>query len=467
MQGLNNKGSKGSIGVANVKGRVRLNLPRQWFGGKQEQRGLGLEYTEDNEALAKRIAKRLELDFQEGKLSSPDGSFNEEHYTKVLTEYGVKAALRIVKGGSLLQLEKDDGGEPQLSVLEVWDTYCEYKKNKIAETTYQLQLKRDLLRPLKKAVDAVGEDAIKIHNWLLENYNHLTAKNLLRHLSHAYRLAIKQKKMAHNPFEGLADDIEIKPTQRIISQNDDISDDSNLLDKTKAFTWDEAQAILDYVKNTPRVKHYYCFLKFKFLTGCRTGEAIAFWYSDINWEKEHIIFRRNYSSGCRIYKSTKNSTTRIFPMPRDGELWQLLESMGSGKPNENVFKGKNGKTIHDRSFQSVWLGKEKNKTKGIIPALIEQGKVSKYLPPYNTRHTFINHQINDIGIAPHVVDAWCEHSDDVSKAHYRDLDLRITPGYGEAKTNQKSEVELLREQNKILMGRLEQMEKLIERLTQK
>ncbi len=427
---------------------------------------MGLDWSEDNEALARRVGKRLELDFQEGKLSNSDGTFNEEHYQKVLTEYGIKAQLRVVKGGGHIGM-CDTPPKPAMSILEIWDMYCEYKRNKVAETTYRINFQRNWTNPIVKAIAVVGEDAVKMHNWMLENYNHETVKKVLSNLSHAYKLAIKQKIAFDNPFDGLSDDIEIKPKDRIISQDNKIAEDLDLLDKSKAYTWHEVQVILEYVQNNSRVSHWYSFIKFKFLTGCRSGEAIALWWGDIFWDNECIFIRRSYSQDCKIYKPTKNGHKRKFPMPKNGELWNLLKSLPEGQPNENVFRSRKNKVLSDTSFQQIWSGRIDAKAKGIIPTLIEQGKVSKHLPPYNTRHTFINHQINDIGIAPHVVNAWCEHSEDVSKAHYRDLDLRITPGYGETRVNEKSENELLREQNRMLMERLEHMEKLIEKLTQK
>ena len=252
MQSTSNKGSKGSIGVANVKNRVRLNLPRQWFGGKQEQRGLGLDWSDDNEALARRVAKRLELDFQEGKLSNSDGTFNEEHYQKVLTEYGIKGSLRVVKGGG--QGMHDTPQKPAMSILEIWDMYCEYKRSKLAITTYELKFKKLFYNPIVKAIAVVGEDAIKIHNWLLENYNHETVKNVLSHLSFAYRLAIKQKLITYDPFDGLSEEISLKTRTKIIDQQSESIDDKHLLDKTKAYTWKEANIILEHIKQNPKIK---------------------------------------------------------------------------------------------------------------------------------------------------------------------------------------------------------------------
>ena len=150
-------------------------------------------------------------------------------------------------------------------------------------------------------------------------------------------------------------------------------------------------------------------------------------------------------------------------MPKDGELWNLLKSIPQGEPNDTVFKSKSGKKISSHIFQTTWLGRDKSQ-KGIVTELIKQGKLVKYLPPYNTRHSFINHQINIIGVAPHVVNDWCEHSEKVSKQCYRLTDTRIIPGYGMPATTsqqaqQQSELDLLKEQ-------LREQQELINRLMQ-
>ena len=425
------KTSKGEIGIQVVKGRIKVNFPRQYFAGEQVKKGLMLSDTPDGHAKAKLVVKDLQHELEKGKLAITleDGTeaFNEQRFQEILHEHGITANLKIVKfptsGGDQVP------PKPELSVLEVWDIYCEYKKNKLQETTYHLKFRKSFLNPITKTVAAVGEDALKMHNWLLENYSAALVKNVLSHLDNAYQLCMKQKLLSHNPFDGLADDIDVKPKGK--DHNDEnTEEDNSILDKTKAFTWNEAETIMEYVKAHPRISHWYPYIAFKFFTGCRNGEASGLRWCDIFWDNEKIVIRRSYCFRIKRFKSTKNGEPRTFPMPKNGELWNLLKSLPQGDPNECIFKTQTGKMINNRAFSDLWLGDGTERRKGIIPTLIKQGKLSKYLPPYNTRHTFINHQINDIGIAPHVVNAWCSHSDDTSKAHYRDLDLRIIPGYG-------------------------------------
>ncbi|MEH2236085.1 hypothetical protein [Nostoc sp.] len=52
-----------------------------------------------------------------------------------------------------------------------------------------------------------SDDAVKIRNWLVSNRNSETTKNLLSGLSKAYQVAVRQKLVTHNPFDGLAEEI--------------------------------------------------------------------------------------------------------------------------------------------------------------------------------------------------------------------------------------------------------------------
>ncbi|MDZ7969096.1 MAG: tyrosine-type recombinase/integrase [Nostoc sp. DedSLP03] len=442
------KTSKGKVSIYVEKSRIKARLPRQYFGGEQPRIALGMDANDANMARAQRLAERMTLDLQ-------DGCFDE-----TLAKYGIIADLKLK--GSAVTSDDQLPPKPELSLMEVWDMYCNFRRESLSETVFQLKFRGEYLRAIQKALGKVGESPLDIRNWLLNNYSHSTVKRVLSCLSEAYQLAIRQKLVHQNLFDGMAEDINTKKkTERIIDQSKEIESDDDVLDQSKAFSWDEAQEILKYIQDeSNRVKHYYPLIKFKFLTGCRTGEAIALWWIDIEWDRERILLRRNYNNRLKIYKSTKNDTVRMFPMPKDGELWQLLKSIPQGKSNENLFKNKVGKPINSDSLQRVWHGYEASRNKGIIPELIKQGKVKKYLPCYNTRHTFITHQIFDLGRDAAIVNAWCEHSEEMSRKHYRDIEkyaIQINPEI--SVNNQQSELDLLKEQ-------LRKQQELIDKLLQ-
>ncbi|MEH2317248.1 hypothetical protein [Nostoc sp.] len=462
------KAKKGQVAVREDSGIIKSCFPRAHFPGEKNQVKLatGISLVDGWEGKADQLQRRLQLELDEGKLGNSDGTFNKDRYHEILVEGKFRPDLKLVKGAVT-----SDGQlppKPELSLIEVWGMYCEYKRYKLAETTYQLRFCGDFKRLIESAIEATkSENAIKIHNWLVENRALVTIKPTLIHLSHAYKLAIKHKFLSHNPFDGLGDDIEVNQKKRIIDR--ETENDKDILDSIKAYTWNEVEVILQYVYQNPRIKHWHDFLKFKFLTGCRTGESMGIWWCDVFWQNECIVFQRSYDSKIRIHKPTKNQAPRRFPMPKDGELWNLLKSIPQGEANANVFKSKKGLPVDLITFWKIWGGKPHRNEKGVIKTLIEQGRLSKYLPPYNTRHTFINHQINEVGIAPHIVNGWCDYGDNISKEHYRQLDSSVTPGYGRSTVNsqpnqqlEKSEIDLLKEQLKQQQEQMEEMRKLLQ-----
>lgn len=282
-------------------------------------------------------------------------------------------------------------------------------------------------------------------------------KQVLSNLSKAHQLGIKNKLLTHNPYDGLADEITTKGAKG--KTQNEIDNDNDVLDQSKAYTWNEVQVILDFVKD--KYPLWYGFFKFKFLTGCRTGEAIAFMWGDVEWGKERILIRRTYDYATKKFyplkndKSYKGELIRKFPMPRDGELWNLLKSISQGEDNEVVFKSKGGKIINHAVFRNRYSGNESSRIKGIIPQLIEQGKLAKYLSPYNTRHSFITHAVFDLGIDEKIVSKWCGHNIDVSNKHYQDVAVfaeRVNP-----EVPQQTELDTLKEQ-------LRQQQELINKL---
>jgi len=458
------KAKKGQVTVRPDSGSVKACFPRNYFAdGQQVKKATGISMVEGWEAKADKLQRRLQLELEDGKLDDGNGNFNEIRYQAILKEYGLQARLRVVEGG--IKTSDEVPPKPELSLMEIWNRYLESIRPRLKESTYAKAFNETFTNFLKSAIEATdSEDAIKIRNWLVENRALPAVKKLISHLSKAHQLAIKCKLVDEDPFNGMFDEIKVLGAKGKKQTEIEIENEDDLLDKSKAYTWDEALAILESVKKTP---HWYNFLKFKFFTGCRTGEAVALMWGDIKWEHQEILIRRTYDRVTKAFYPTKTATgnqilVRRFPMPKDRELWNLLKSIPQGEANEVVFKSKRGRIILGSSLQATWSGA--NGHRGIIPTLIKQGKVTKYLPPYNTRHTFITHQIFDLGRDEKIVSAWCGHGEAVSQKHYQDIADRATQINPELpanqQTQQKSEVELLKEQ-------LRKMQEEIDRLKQK
>jgi integrase len=473
------KGKKGIVQVREDSGSVKACFPRSFFEhGKQIKLATGINLSSaDWEAQASRLQRRLQLELEEGKLSKSDGTFNLDRYQDVLEEYGLRAKLRIVRQSDSLPESQDSSPPtPKMGLLEVWDIYCEYRKPSLRESMYENAYQGRYKSFLQSAIEATkSEDAIKIRNWLAENRSLNTTKRVLSELSKAYQFLMRQgnSDIKHNPYDGLAEEIQTLGARG--QKLDEVKIDDDALDKSKAYTWDEALAILEYVKNNSRIKHWYNFIKFKFLTGCRTGEAVALMWQDIDWDKERILIRRTYDRYTKKFYPLKNDSSykgelvRRFPMPKDGELWQLLKSIEQGQDNEVVFKSKSKKIIDINVFHDTWSGRSDRGSKGIIPELIKQGKVSKYLSPYNTRHTFIYHAIFDLGHDEKVVSKWCGHTVGVSAKHYQDIELAsvgINPEIPLSEQGKaKSELELAREELEAMKKQLAKQQEILDSLS--
>lgn len=466
------KAKKGLVTIRPDGEYIKACFPRAPFPGEKSQvkKAVGIPLVDGWEERVGTLQSRLQLDLDEGKLAATGGMFNLKRFNEILVEYKLRPDLKIVESAATTS----DGRlppKPQLSLMKVWDMYCEYKRHELRESHFENMYQGQYKNFLESAIEATkSEDALKIRNWLVENRNHGTAKQVLSNLSKAYQRAIKNKLLAHNPFEGMAEEIVQKGARGKTQDEAEIEND-DVLDRTKAYTWDEAQTIIEYLKNHPTRVCWHDFVKFKFLTGCRTGEAIALRWCDIVWDRELIFFQWTCNRTTKKFYPLKNDKTykgdgiRRFPIPKDGELWNLLKSIPQGEPSEVVFKSKQNKIIYSRSFGFTWKGcnSPTMKMKGIIPELIKQGKLTKYLPPYNTRHTFINHAIFDLGIDEKFVSKLCGHQIDISGRHYQDvaifaerinLDVPMTQ-----QVKQQSEIDLLREQ-------MRQQQELIDKLLQ-
>jgi hypothetical protein len=128
-----------------------------------------------------------------------------------------------------------------ISLLELYDLYCESRKGSVAETMLEMEFKGKFRNAIVEAIGKVGNDALAIRNYLVEHRQSKTVKECLRHLSKACKLGIKHKHIFDNPFEGIAEEIEIAKGKKKTQSNFDDEDG----DDNKGFTVDEMNAIIE------------------------------------------------------------------------------------------------------------------------------------------------------------------------------------------------------------------------------
>lgn len=266
------------------------------------------------------------------------------------------------------------------------------------------------------------ETASLIRQAFLENGGE-TCKRVLQLLKSACDWGAKQEKMTlkHNPFEGMAK--EVKSRKRV-------SPITGIPQKYVAYTQEETQLILREIKRDVKASPYYNCFRFLFSTGCRTGEALALTWADVDFIRREIYFNKSYNEDWGISEGSKNNKSRSFPM--NDNLWDWLESIKpkAAQPQDICFTGTNSQHIKHRKLWLTWGDRSQKEIKnnGIVIRLAFERLIFDYLPPYNTRHTFINHcldhQVDSITIAD-----WCDNSDDIIQKVYRSKQRNIDINY--------------------------------------
>jgi integrase len=160
---------------------------------------------------------------------------------------------------------------PQVSLMDLWLGYCEFMKPQLAETTYIIQYETRYTNHVKNLEEfdfTTVEGVCGMRDKLLKTCTLYTIKRVLARLSAMTAWGMKSKRLALavNPFPEVIVDLRVP--------KDKLDPDP--------FTLEERDIILETFKNHPVHSHYYPFIRFLFLTGCRTGEAIGLQWKHIS-----------------------------------------------------------------------------------------------------------------------------------------------------------------------------------------
>lgn len=407
------------VTVTTDKGILRLQFPNKLVNAIKSQgikfsryKSLGKREIDPNTGASNRpwadaIAARIQSD-----LDHPDNLFDP-----TLAKYlDAKVDTSVVL----------DVSESILTVGQLWEEFMEYHlPGKSASTKHCYQKScASKLRPFWEC--PVNRDtAHNIRGTFLENSSS-TAKLAVQLLTKAVDWAINEDKLSitKNPFNGIAN--------RLKGGQPRLNKITGLPSNYVAFTQDEVKMILDaYLASGARSK-YHDFFKFKFLTGCRTGEAIALTWDDVKFQQEVICFNKTYGKSTGLSRGTKTEDNRTFPM--NTYLLNWLSTLKSLSDTDVVFAGNRTKYISRSSVLRSWNEDITNSSAskdGIVISLAKQGKL-QYLPPYNTRHTFINFCI-DQSIDTITIADWCGNSDNVIEQVYRsrkrNVDIELLPRF--------------------------------------
>ena len=409
------------VQVTTDKGILRLQFPNKLVKAIASQgikfsryKSLGKREIEPETGLLNRpwaeaIASRVQAD-----IDHPDGLFDP-----TLAKY-LDVKLDATTTVTAQSVSKS------LTIGQVWESFLEYHlPGKSAATKHHYQ--KDCGIKLKPFWDApISRETANDIRAAFLNKPCSTSKLAMQLLKKAVDWAIDEEKIfiAKNPFNGIAEGLPGGEKR--------VNKVTGLPSNYVAFTQDEVKMILDaYLEHSTNRKHH-DFFKFKFLTGCRTGEAIALTWNDIKFEEKVIFFNKTYSRKSGLSPGTKTEKNRLFPI--NSYLADWLSSLKAISSHDIVFPGKTTKYIPRSSLSHCWGDDSANpsaSTDGIVISLAKQGKL-QYLPPYNTRHTFINFCI-DQGIDTITIADWCGNSDNVIEQVYRsrkrDVDIELLPRF--------------------------------------
>lgn len=405
------RASKNTVGVQVANGMIRLCLPRSIsrnaYGKDQKYVSPGLKATP------------LNIKIMEGKASQMSGDIATGNFDVTLAKY----ELGVTEANKLVSI--DGGKKAELTLKELWDKYLEYKRgNKLAVSTLG-KAYRTYTNTISKTSDKMS--GLEVRQFVINRHESSIAKRLLQALSKCYEWGKQHGLVNGNPFTGMAEDIEVVIQKKVIKSLEGIEYNQQE-DDYRAFTREERDAIIEEFYNNSRIRHYADYVKFLFYTGCRSGEAEALRWKHISNDFRQITFCESYYSELKHTNSTtKTKKPRTF---RVGDrLRELLVSIKpiDAKPDDLVFTSKEGNQINHNRFKLTWIGNPNSRYPGVIPRLIKEGKVSIYLKPYATRHTFITLQL-EAGSNIQDVAKQCGNSAGTIVSHYasatRDLILK-------------------------------------------
>lgn len=351
------KSPKGSVTIESVKGRLRIRFPRQLFDGEQKRLSLGLPDTPSNRAAALVKCQEIELDIALDKF---DKTLNKYKYS-----------------------HSNHQNKLNVPLIDIWDKYENHKLPFVSVTTVNKDFKKIRNHILNFPYQNIDE-AKKIRNFIIANNSLQNARKIYLQINAACNWAVDEELIEYNPFEKL----KIKQRQR------------NQLE-TNPFSKEERDMILDAFKGN----HYELFVRFLFLTGCRTSEAVGLCWKHIDPALTKIKICEVVVERKKI-ATTKTGRTRYFPI--NTQLRELLENLTRGHDDDPVFESPKGQTIDAHNFLSRYW-------KPIVSRL-----PIEYRTQYNTRHTFITHCLeSDIPIAQ--IAKWVGNSPKTIWEHYAGL----------------------------------------------
>ena len=358
----------GSIAICSLAGRLRLQFPRSWYGGKQKYLTLGLQDNRDNRLYADNLVREIEWDRLKGNFDP-----------------SLKKYLRTTTATS----------EP-LTISKLWAEYCQYKSRSLKPTSMHYLTKCIGVHINRCPHQRVGME-LEVRDWLLKNTTTGMTRRVLAGLASVTKWAIKHQKipLTTNPFSGMAEDIRIDKETSLAN----------------AFSSSEREQIIAAFEQSHDYGYYAPLVKFWFLTGCLPSEGIGLEWGQLDRDCSKIVFDRSI---VKIGKTTiknklsKNNRKRTFTCQQELQEFLLAHREQRNPRIDLVFPSKSGQPIDYMNFSCRAWDK-------IVDPLIDRPTT-----PYSCRDTFITDQIGK-GVSLAVIAKWCDNSIEMIEKYYFDI----------------------------------------------
>ncbi|MEG4861717.1 site-specific integrase [Microcoleus sp. K1-B6] len=353
----------------------------------------------------------------------------EKLFDITLAKYGLGGG-KYAKLADVLQLPGAIEVKPEITVGEMWEAYLEWKKTVIEETTFKVRYETQFSNLIYGKVwnnqtkaftqSELSIDLIRLNDkqnliLVLSKIKSSKKTYFLSELNKAFDFS-KTKNMIVNPstenpfvldkFSTPTVTTQQKYASKIVNGEEkewyEVLDEKALEDDKRAFTKEECKIIIKaFYESKSKAKAFYApLIEFYFLTGCRTSEALPLTWKDVDFDRNLIRFSKSLGSSTKKVKDTKTGEARFFYFSNGSRLKELLLKLKSESSSELVFPNKKGKFISFGSVGENWLGKKEKRIlddgtqveyhyPGVVTQLVEEGKISRYLSPYHTRHTYI------------------------------------------------------------------------------
>jgi integrase len=338
------------------------------------------------------ICKNIAIDLKMGR-------FNGDQWK--LTYFGIDKDSKVISFPNT----KTDVLPPvksELTLVDIWENYLLIKEDQLAYNTLNGSIK-SVNRYLKYAQNTDSkcvylENIDNFVNILKNKYADSTLRPILAFLNSACEIALKQGKITGNPVFLYLSNLRSKQ-QKKIPESFTPEDVAKIIAtfynnpyplKSSKKTLKDGTKKQYYYKGSKEIARFYApLIEFRFLTGMRPSEAHALTWDNIKDARKNgvIVVRERLScDGKNISEGTKNGIyARNFPI--NDTLAELIDRLPRIPNDDNlVFPSRTG-----TSSKILGTGNESPSMvfSQIIEGLYNDGLISKHLPYYNERHTFI------------------------------------------------------------------------------